>query len=77
MKEAMQLREDMIEAGAIEQFETNTELLRGYIVGWNWVDDDGKDLPQPQDAPDIFDELTNDEITWLTEHLMGNPESGN
>lgn len=45
-------------------------LLAETVVEWNWVDDEGKPLPQPADDPDVFRrELVLDEVQYLIERL--------
>jgi len=77
IKEAMKKNEAQGEdAGGLEAYADSMDLLRTHVLEWNWVDDDDKPLPHPQDA-DVFDELTIGEIQFLTEHLTGNPDAKN
>src|SRR5512147_904763 len=41
------------------------EKLCQYVLDWNWVDDDGVDLPKPHGNPDVFKKLTGQEIKYL------------
>ena len=78
IKEAMRKSEELGEdAGALETLEGSMALLRAHTVKWNWVDDDGKPMAQPDSSVDVFDELTDEEIRFLTEHLTENADSKN
>ena len=57
-----------------DEFEGGISLLAGHIVGWNWVDDEGKLLPVPKDHPEVVDELTNEESVFLTNLMLGSPK---
>ena len=77
IKEAMRKsREDAEDAGGMKTYTDSMDLLRAHTLEWNWVDDNGKPLAQPTD-PDVFDELTDDEIRFLSEHLTENPSAKN
>ena len=65
------------DAGNLASYENSQELLRAHVLSWNWVDDNGNPLPQPQDSEDVFDELTDEEVRFLTEHLTENKNSKN
>lgn len=52
-------------------FEDGLRMLSDHIVDWDWVDDDGKDLPTPKDDPDVIGELTNEEAEFLAHLLIG------
>lgn len=43
------------------------------LLDWNWVDDEGKPLPNPHDNPDVFKHLTMHEIFAIGEAM--NPYS--
>ena len=75
IKAAMRKDAETADAEALAKYDASLELLRGHVMGWNWVDDDGEPLPQPQDGPDVFDDLTIQEIQFLTEHLVEAVES--
>lgn len=44
------------------------EMLRTNVIGWNWVDDDGRPLPLPHDEGS-FNLLSLDEVTFLVQAL--------
>lgn len=48
--------------------------LRAHIVAWNWVDEDGKPLPSPQDNPEVLEGLTSREVAYLRDALNGGDE---
>jgi hypothetical protein len=54
-----------------DDFEGGIGLLAAHIVKWNWVDDEGKPLPSPNEDPKVIDELTNEESEYLVGLLMG------
>lgn len=60
-----------------DSFEAGFEMLRDHIIKWNWVDDDGTPLPQPKEHPEIFDDLTSDEVTYLVKVLNGDEDLKN
>jgi len=45
-----------------------------FCLGWNWVDDEGKPLPQPTE-PGVRDTLTDDEVTFILDELFGSKEN--
>lgn len=60
-----------------DEFEEGMNTLKSHIRSWNFVDDDGKPLPQPRENPDVVYELTSDEAKFITELLIGEEESKN
>ncbi len=46
------------------------ELLLESVIAWNWVDDEGNDLPLPQDDAAIR-LLSADEVQFLVKALQG------
>ena len=57
------------------QFEIGEATITKHVVAWNWADEDGHPLPQPQDDPEVFDTLTDDEFGFLAESISGSEES--
>lgn len=57
-----------------DDFDKNEKRLReiicGCVVEWNWVDNEGQDMPQPFNNPNIIELLTQEELTWLMESLL-------
>lgn len=45
------------------------EFLLTVGVRWNWKDDEGNPLPQPEDDPNVYDELSDDEVIFILEHI--------
>jgi len=39
------------------------------VIDWNWVDDNGNPLPKPSDNPDVIDQLSIEESTFLMNAL--------
>jgi len=77
MRDVMRKNAETADAEALVKYDVNQELVRGYVMAWNWVDDNGVPLPQPQDGPEVFEELTIQEIQFLSEHLVEAVDSGN
>ena len=48
--------------------------LCAHIVAWNWVDEDGKPLPSPQQEPEVLEGLTSREVIFLRDALNGGDE---
>lgn len=46
-----------------------TELLATTIVEWNWTDDHGEPLPDPEDDPSVIDNLTVAEVRFLVDAI--------
>lgn len=44
-------------------------MLSPFVVGWNWIDEDGEPLPQPKGNEDVFGELDMGELIWLIEQM--------
>ena len=61
----------------VNPLDYGLEKLRLHVIAWNWVDDDGNPLPDPKENPEVFDELTDDEVTFLINKMMGVDESKN
>lgn len=51
------------------------QIIARRIVEWNWVDFDGAPLPQPKDNPSVIDQLTEDEVHFLSGVM--HPEEAN
>jgi len=77
IKAAMRRSTETADAEALEKYDASQELLRDHVMAWNWVDDDGEPLAQPQEGPEVWDELTIQEIKFLTDHLVEAADSGN
>ncbi len=43
----------------------NEEFLAAVVVDWNWVDDDGKQLPLPADDPKVLNRLVIPEFEFI------------
>jgi len=51
--------------------EVSTDLLAAHIVQWDWVDEFDAPLPQPKDGSEVIDQLTNEEINFLSQKMLG------
>jgi len=45
------------------------DILLEIGVRWNWLDAEGGPLPQPEDDPSVYDEISEDEITFILTHV--------
>lgn len=46
-----------------------TPMLKRFVTGWDWVDDEGNPLPNPQERPEVIDGLTMEEQSFLISSL--------
>lgn len=53
------------EADKLTQREVAVKLIPQLVIDWNWVDDDGKELPKPKDNPEVFDQVNDEELEFL------------
>lgn len=49
-----------------QSVELAKEMCVAFVQRWNWVDWDGKPLPQLKDDPSVFDQLTLPEVNFLS-----------
>lgn len=67
--------EDMQElVGDDTSFEVGADLIIDHVIAWNWADENGEPLPQPQDDRAVFDDLTDDEFGFLADAVRGDEE---
>ena len=52
-------------------FHVGIDILRNHILQWNWVDDDGKLLPQVPDNPEVVEILLDPEVSFLGKCIQG------
>lgn len=45
------------------------ELFLDIGIRWNWIGVDGAPLPQPEDDPSVYEEISDDEIIFIIEHI--------
>lgn len=50
-------------------------LVIGRVTAWNWVDKDGKPLPNPREHPEVVERLTDEEIRFLRGIVFENKET--
>lgn len=50
---------------AVEKIDQVQTILQEHIVDWNWVDDDGNKLPLPTPDNGVFEQLNDDETSFL------------
>ena len=65
---------NMVEEGAGALRKLCQELAVR-IVEWNWTDNAGDALPQPHNAPEVLERLSNDELMWLMGAVQGKETS--
>lgn len=70
-READQLRKNK----DTDSFEAVTRLYECHIRAWNWVDDDGNPLPLPKEDPDMVNQLTDMEFSFLGDCIAGNEDA--
>ena len=63
-----------VEGKSLDAFQQSSVTVAAHIVGWNWVDDDGNQLPLPRDEPGIMKILTAEEFKVLVNGLFGSEE---
>lgn len=56
--------------GDSDKIALTEDMVREHLVEWNWADDNGVPLPQPTD-PAVFDNVTDDELTFLAQAIAG------
>ena len=74
VQQIRELREGSGEEG-FDYFEEGLKLVAAHVVDWNLVDDEGDPLPLPADIPEVIDELTEDEASWIVDRLLGNEKN--
>ena len=52
-------------------FKRNAEFLAQVVLAWNWVDNQANPLPQPFENPDIFHELLDNEMVFISNCMAG------
>lgn len=72
-EEHRKLREEA-DKEQLSNWDYGKRLMALSIAEWNWVDNDGKPLPEPRIDPDVVDRLTEEEMMFLTGLLKGRPE---
>lgn len=72
-KEIMQ-RTANREAG-LDTYSENGVWVAEHVVEWNWTDGEGKELPFPKNDATVIDRLTNDELAFLNQAIVGRSEA--
>lgn len=49
---------------------TDNELMEKHVLGWNWVDSEGKPMENPQEHPEALGKLFSPERTFLVSNLF-------
>jgi len=62
---------EMAEAAKFENEMPLQIVIRTQVVEWNWSDQDGIPFPLPKDEPEILERLTEAELLFLTQSIMG------
>jgi len=52
-----------------ESIKLVVPMLKRFVSGWDWVDDEDNPLPDPKAEPDVIDRLTMEEQTFLVNAL--------
>lgn len=50
---------------ALSAFSQIGTVLSQIILAWDFEDETGEPLPQPNDNPEVFEELSFEELNWL------------
>lgn len=74
VKEIRVLRQMGTDSEDFDAFEEGLKLIAKHVIDWNWVDDEGKKLPVPSKEHSVVDELTQEEVSFLTDKMMGEDE---
>jgi hypothetical protein len=65
---------EMAEKGALTNaaaLEENEILIAKHVIAWNWVDENGDEMPLPSSDPSVLMGLTTDEAHFLTRVITG------
>src|SRR5574340_894704 len=54
-----------------QHFDEICKNLAGRVVAWNWTDDRGQPLPQPDGKAETMERLRAEEILWLMKATQG------
>ena len=54
-----------------DSFQEVLAVLRHRVLAWNWTDDAGDPYPQPRDEPGVFEQLSIQEMYYLTAAMQG------
>jgi len=65
------------EAKDSDGFDEGLALIAAHVIDWDWVDDNGNELPLPAVDPSVMDLLTHQEADVLSDLLTGDAESKN
>lgn len=57
--------------GSDEQELAANQWMADYVLDWDWIDDDGNPLPKPHRNPEVFIQITNDELKYIALCLGG------
>lgn len=53
------------QAEALDAFSQIGAVLSQIVLAWEFEDEAGQPLPQPNDNPEVFEELSFEELNWL------------
>ena len=59
----------------LDTYSDNTAWVAERVVEWNWTDAEGNALPYPKNEPGVVDKLTNEELAFLNQAIVGRSES--
>lgn len=54
-----------------EAAEEGLREVSDHVLGWNWVDDKGAPMEVPSKDSEVLDDLTVEELEFLTDLLLG------
>jgi hypothetical protein len=62
------------EAG-LDTYSENGLWVADHVVEWNWTDGEGQALPFPKNDATVIDRLTNEELAFLNQAIVGRNEA--
>lgn len=62
-----------VKVNAVEEnLQLMANVVKKYVIQWNWVYEDGTPMPFPASKPEIVDELTSGEVKALCDLIYDN-----
>ena len=77
VSEIRALRKANADEGELDAFAEGLAMIATHVIAWDWVDDNGDELPLPGVDPEVMDKLTHQEADLLSDLLTGDVETKN
>lgn len=71
MREIQESYANIEEDDSEASMKLTTDLLKDYLIEWNWCDENQEPLPLPAEDPDVIENLTDEELLFLSENITG------